>query len=116
MFRDKKLRVIFIAEIVIPYMIFVFGIPAIYCYANENWEMLDICYPIAMITGLVVFVMEFVIGIIGIVELIRNLSVKNKDKSCILGNLVIGFCSVIFMAQTLLFVLCVQLFTYAQSV
>ena len=116
MFQDKKLRVTFIVEIVLPYLIFVFGIPAINCYANHNWDIVEIRYPIAIGTGLVVLFAELAIGIVGIAELVRNLITRNKDKYCILGNVVIGFCSVVFMAETLFFMLCVALLTYGQSV
>ena len=106
MFQDKKLRVTFIVEIVLPYLIFVFGIPAINCYANHSWDIVEICYPIAIGTGLVVLFAELAIGIVGIAELVRNLITRNKDKYCILGNVVIGFCSVFLWLRHYFYVVC----------
>ncbi|MEE1125906.1 MAG: hypothetical protein U0L18_08205 [Acutalibacteraceae bacterium] len=115
--KKKALSLILKIEKIIPWLVLVGGIPAICCWFGEYYELLEIFYSIAMITGQVVLVLEFILGIISLILLITFIvNKKNRCKENIILGVSSWLCSAFCMAGTFILVLLVISFTYAQGI
>lgn len=131
MFKDKKFTIPFIIEIVLPWLVLVFGIPAASYFTLESQsynngqpldtyyqakEMFHLFYGLAMGTGLVIIIIESIIAITAFIWMLVNICRKNKERFCIVKPLILWFCPNFFVFGTLLLMLLVQAFTYGQGV
>lgn len=115
--KKKALSLILKIEKIIPWLVLVGGIPAVCCWFGEYYELLEIFYSIAMITGQVVLVLEFILGIISLILLITFIvNKKNRCKENIILGVSSWLCSAFCMAGTFILVLLVISFTYAQGI
>lgn len=129
--RDKKFIILFIVEIVLPWLVLAFGIPAIY-YCDRSYQyysggltieehhyaavMLYVFHRLSMCTGLVVILTELIIGFAAFIWMIVNISQKKKERFCIIKPLVLWLCPGLFTIGTFFLMLLVSVFTYGQSV
>lgn len=129
--RDKKFIILFIVEIVLPWLVLAFGIPAIY-YCHKGYQyysggitieehhyaavMLYVFHSLSMGTGLVVILTELIIGFASFIWMIVNISQKKKERFCIIKPLVLWLCPVLFTIGTFFLMIVVSIFTYGQSV
>lgn len=113
--KEKALLIIIVIQTVFPWLVLVTGIPAMYCWMREYYEVLEILYSIAMKTGMVSLVLEFVLGIISLILFIVSIIKNNTNKSIVLGAvswIYSGGC----IAGTFILMFFVAVFTYGQSV
>jgi len=117
MFFNKRFTIIFCIEMLLPWLVLVCGIPAIYYYQQVNQiEIMELFYTAAMVTGVVIVLIELVIGGISFVWMITLLFQNSGVKYSVSRKLVVWLCSGECVIGTLLLMLLVQGLTYAQSV
>ena len=130
-FKDKKFTIPFITGVVLPWLVLVFGIPAVryfilagQTYNNGNPgaeyyqadKLFEVFYGLAMGTGLVVIMIELIIAVTAFIFMIVNIFRKDKERFCIIKPFVLWLCPGVFVFGTLILMLLVQGFTYGQSV
>jgi len=131
MFKSKKFKLAYWAEMLPPWLVLVIGIPAIYyfdvCYDTYNNghpgeeyyhadKMFDLFYHLSMVTGGFVLALEIVAGIIAFVWLICNLVKRDKPRYSIARPLVLWLCPGLCVFGTLFLMLVVNTLTYGMSV
>lgn len=131
MFKNKKFVVTLLIELILPWSVLIGGIRAIYYYGasgdafhNGNYgmdyiyfsSMLDVFYHLAMFVGVIVILTELIIGFISLILMIINIIERSNIKYSIIRNFILWFFSGFCVFGTLILMLLVQLFTYAQSV
>lgn len=115
--KKKALSLILRIEMILPWLVLVGGMPAICCWFGEYYELLEVFYSIAMITGQAILVLEFVLGIISLIMLITLIFNKNtRYKENIILGVSSWLCSAFCMAGTFILILLVISFTYAQGI
>lgn len=137
MLKDKKYLILRIIEWVMPWLVLIGGIPAIYSYNKTNrlyyeyypiWseevpadiamlyermnDLFHVSYRIAMWTGVIAVAIEIIIGTIGLVTLIINAS----DKKPVKESVILWLSPFLFVAGTLLLMFIVLVFTYGIGV
>lgn len=113
--KEKALKRIRVIQTIFPWLILLTGIPAVYCWVKECFVMLEIFYSLAMITGQVVLVLEFILGIISLIFFIISIIKKNDTKIIVLG-LVSWLYSGVCMAGTFILMILIIGFTYGQGI
>ncbi len=129
MFRDKKFTIPFIAELIMPWLILIPGIPAIiYCSKSSSsfrydgpgpqYEAISNLfhqfYDASMTTGIIVILLELVIGLIGLIWLTIGTGKKNPNPSYTTYPLILFLCPIIF--GTLILMFFVHAFTYGMGI
>lgn len=131
MFRDKKFTIPFIAELVMPWLIVSPGILA-FQYFNEHSDaynnghptpnyyqtenLFDFYYAAAMGGGLLILLIECSISLVAFIQIIVNISNKNKEPFCIIKPLILWLCPFAFNIGTLILMFFIQAFTYGQGI
>lgn len=120
MFKDKNFIILFTILFFMPWIVLLFGIPAMICYMNAYTPAygaaLETFYNLAMQSGKIIAIIEGIFSIIGLIWLIINCFKKEKSSISIRNPLMLGVCSISFAFETLWFMLLVLMFTYAQSI
>ncbi len=124
MFHKKKYVIFLLVELLIPFLVFVGGIPAIFNYhsivgsdvLSEYYSSrLEFFYGLAAVTTFLAIIAEFFIGIVSLILMLVN-AFKNAatEKICrfLLYWNISGWC----IGLTIMNKLIVQAFTYAQGV
>ncbi len=112
----KKKSKILILQSIIPWFILICGIPAVICFAIEDFTKLEVFHQLAMITGLSSIIIELVIGIVFFISIIVSAVTKKNGKYSIVNKIGIWVYSIVCIAGTLLLMLLLQGFTYGQGV
>lgn len=113
--KEKTLWITIVIQTILPWLILVTGIPAMYCWITNYSVMLEIFYSLAMITGQAVFILEFIIGIISLILFIVSI-IKNNATQIIVLRAVSWVYSSACMLRTFILMFLVGVFTYGQSV
>ncbi len=116
MFKDKKYSILWIVELILPWLVLVFGIPAGMVFSTDRDELFRIFYGLAMGGGVVILVIEAAVGLAGFVWMTVNICRKKKEPFSIERPLMLWICSFGFIICTLLLMLFVQGITYGQGV
>ena len=129
MFGSVKTKIALAAELIMPWLVMVCGIPAIYWWGrlNEEWKTehysqayyhaSDLCsafYYGAMVTGVLIMLAEGVIAMVSFVFMLKAL--KNKEKCVTYTMVVLIVGSIICSIGTAFLMLIVLIFTYGQGV
>lgn len=129
MFGSIKTKIALAAELIMPWLVLIGGIPAIYFWVKtgEEWrkeynspayfhasDMLELFYNIAMVTGVVVIITETVIAVVSLILMIISVAKKTK---CVTGTMALLFgCGVLCSFGTVVLMFFVLIFTYAQGI
>ena len=117
MFSSKKFKIIFIIEMILPYLTLVCGIPAIYYYNNtDNYEMLEFWHSTAFIIGLIFMIIEYIGGVVAFIWMVVSLYQNTGIKYSVSRKLLAWVCSRACIVAIIISLLIIQMFTYAQSV
>ena len=116
MFHNKQPKIFLLLEFFLPLLVIPFGIVAIFCYTSDAWAPLEFWHSAAMLIGVTVCLTEIILGFVSFILMFVNLFRQNKIPHATAENLILWFSSGIFLIGTLLLMLLVQSFTYAQSV
>ncbi len=129
MFKSVKTKIALAAELIMPYLVLVSGIPAIYYWqkTGEEWrieynseayfhasEMLELFYNMAMITGVAVIIAEIIISVVSLILMIISIVKKTK---CVTKTMAVLFgCGLLSSFGTAVLMMFVLIFTYAQGI
>lgn len=113
--KEKVLKKIRVIQTIFPWLILLTGIPAVYCWVKEYFVMLEIFYSLAIITGQVVLVLEFILGIISLILFIISI-IKKNDTKIIVRGVVNWLYSGVCMVGTFILIILVIGFTYGQGI
>lgn len=113
--REKTLNRIRVIQTIFPLLILVTGIPTVYCWIKEYFVMFEIFYSLAMITGQLVLVFEFILSIISLILFIISI-IKKNDTKIIVRWVVNWLYSGVCMVGTFILIILVIGFTYGQGV
>ena len=131
MFQDIRFKVFFYIELIMPWLVLVCGIPAIYfdqksykeylsSGASETYlhldKMFDTFYYSTMSLGAIIILLELVIGFGAFLLMLVNLFKKRKEKYSISRKLVLWICPLFFSIGTLILMFLVHTFTYGMGV
>jgi len=131
MFKDKKFRTIFMIQMIIPWVVLAFGMPAIYfffssgeTYNSGNYGQdyiiyntaFHIAYSLALWTCRLNIVAQLGIGVMSVVMIIVNEIRGTNGQYGIGRKLILFFCSGPCTIGGIFLMMIVELFTYAQSV
>lgn len=113
MYNKKKLAMLLLIEILLPFALWIFGGPGIYFFAADSFEVADIFIMLGIIVGVVTCFAELIIGIVSLVCLILAFIKDNTGK---LELFLCCFFSGICMAGNIFGILFLIGMTYGQSV
>lgn len=131
MFQNKKFTITWIAEWIMPWLVLLPGIPAIYYWGvkSQMWKqygpspefesankIFETLFGLAICTGLIVMVLEFLLSLIGFIWLWVNVCKKEKDSYFIAHPILIWTSPWFFIPGTLFLMLFVNTFTYAMGI
>lgn len=131
MFKDIRFKIFFNIELIMPWLVLICGIPAIY-YDNASYKeymsagasetylhldkMFDTFYYSTMSLGAIIILLELLIGFGAFILMLVNLFKKRKEKYSISRKLVLWICPLFFSIGTLILMLMVHTFTYGMGV
>lgn len=113
---NRKMIIVLLIETVVPWLVLVGGIPAMYFYMCGPIEKLKFFYEFAMLTGRVAMVAEFIIGTVSFVLMIVSAFCKEREKNSIIYTGLIWFYSGWCILGSGLLMFLVEIFTYGQSI
>ncbi len=129
MFGSVKTKIALAAELIMPWLVLVGGIPAIYFWVKtgEEWQkeynspayfhasdMLELFYNMAMVTGAIVIVAETIIAVVSFILMIISVIKKTK---CVTRTMAVLFvCGILCSFGTAALMLVVLILTYAQGI
>lgn len=87
MFKNRKFTVLWIAEWIMPWLVMVPGIPAIYFCQQDYYELFEFFYSAATISALVIVILLIVISLGGFVWLWVN--VFRKERFLLFGTSIV---------------------------
>ena len=129
LFQSRKSRIALAAELIMPWLTLICGIPAFYYWqkSREEWrieynseeyhrasDMLDFFFNGAMITGTAVIIAEIIIAIVSLVFMI--ISVVKKQKCITYTMLVLIFIAIPCVFGTAVLMFLILGFTYGQGI
>ena len=129
LFQSKKTEIALAAELIMPWLVLVCGIPAVYYWQKscEEWRieynseayhqasnMLDLFFNGAMITGVTVIIAEIIIAIVSLVFMV--ISVIKKQKCITYTMLILIFIAISCVLGTAVLMFSVLGFTYGQGI
>ncbi len=129
LFQSRKSRIALAAELIMPWLTLICGIPAFYYWqkAQEEWhieynseayfrasEMFDMFFNAAMVIGVAVIIAEVIISLVSLVLMI--ISITKKTKCVTYSMLTLFLCSAPCILGTGILMFLILTFTYGMGV
>ncbi len=129
LFQSKKTKIALAAELIMPWLVLIGSIPAVFYWQKsyEEWrieyngeaylwtsEIFDLFFKIAMITGAVVIALEVIISLVSLVLMI--ISITKRTKCVTYTMLVLFLCAALCILVTGMLMFLTLVFTYGMGV
>lgn len=116
MFKQMRSRIFLFFEVLLPFLMPLFGVPAFFCFTSHAWDAFDLLYDGVLILFFITSLTEIILGLISFVLIFVNLFQKNRPPYAVAENIILWITSVFFLIGTILQLLIIAGLTIGQSV